>query len=185
MNDYLKSKIAELIKINLRSSRENPALEDRLVRLLRPSTGGIEEHSIAIRKKIRQSILNNLGSKSDGPMVVAEFERICENLRRLNSNILTPFLALIEPLCFSLVKVNYFSKQLQQSDSDDIAVKTLDETKIKSDEFVVLHTDKALGLIASEYLWISKDTELKLIKASVIFIYYYFSFSDGSLRERL
>jgi hypothetical protein len=79
---------------------KNQVAVDRAIRLLRPASNS-SEHSVAILAKLRQSILNQPGTKNgDSQLVLAKFEKYCDRVRSLNPAILNPFLAIFQPLSF-------------------------------------------------------------------------------------
>ena len=107
-----KEIIEELSKvILLNDGKISKANIDRLSRQLRPISINLDVHSLAIKQRIKQAILNN-SNQGEGIHMVAQFEKECNITRRLNSSLLLPFLALLEPLCYPKEKKKYFSRNL-------------------------------------------------------------------------
>jgi hypothetical protein len=96
------------------------AVLEHATRLLRPATSGIQEHAGAIKQRIRQSILMNTVSGRSGPAVVTDFERECDNVRRVNPALLHSFLAVVEPLSYSLSSMNHGTTNSGSSSSSSI-----------------------------------------------------------------
>lgn len=88
----------ELVSILLRTKNVAPSTLDKALRLLRPAHRGQPDHAVAVKLRLSQSILSS--NPSDGPTILTTFEQQCDKLRRLNSSLLHPILALLEPLSF-------------------------------------------------------------------------------------
>jgi len=82
----------------LRTKSVPPASLESALRQLRPAISGQPDHAVAVRLRLAQSVLSSCAA--DGPTVLATFEQQCDSLRRLNSSLLHPILALLEPLSF-------------------------------------------------------------------------------------
>ena len=92
---------------------------ERATRLLRPvPSSGLPDYAMALKMKMKQSILENASSNSSGSMALATFEKECERIRKINPALLQSTLILMEPLAFSKSKktAEYFS-QFQSSSS--------------------------------------------------------------------
>ena len=99
----IQHNLKELVRLVCRTDDEVPdSVLEKATRLLRPATSGMQEHAGAIKQRIRQSILMNTVSGRSGPAIVTDFERECENVRRVNPALLHSFLAVVEPLSYSL-----------------------------------------------------------------------------------
>lgn len=79
---------------------ENSQLE-KAIRLLRPAKGS-NDHSAAIKTRIRLSILNNSAGSAngDGQLQLNKFENQCDAISKINHKLLNPFLTVFEPLSF-------------------------------------------------------------------------------------
>jgi len=97
----IQASLKELVKLITRREDVPEGVLEHATRLLRPSTG-VHEHAGAIKQRIRQSILANTVTGRSGPAVVADFERECEVVRRVNPALLQSFLAVVEPLGYSV-----------------------------------------------------------------------------------
>lgn len=75
--------------------------------MLRPAQSGQVDHAVAVKLRLCQSILAS--SAAEGPTLLSSFEQQCDALRRLNSSLLHPILALLEPLSFPKKPVSFFS----------------------------------------------------------------------------
>lgn len=82
----------------LRTKSVPHASLESALRQLRPASSGQPDHAVAVRLRLAQSVLSSCAA--DGPTVLATFEQQCDSLRRLNSSLLHPVLALLEPLSF-------------------------------------------------------------------------------------
>lgn len=108
----VKQPTEELVSLLLRRRDVPPATLDKALRLLRPALGGQPDHAVAVRLRLAQTVLSSGGA--DGPSTLASFEQHCDSLRRLNSSLLHPMLALLEPLSFpksSSGMVSFFHTQ--------------------------------------------------------------------------
>jgi hypothetical protein len=99
--------------------------------MLRPKSS-IDKYSYAIKQKIRSAIISNNTENGNGMDMVTKFERLCDQINKLNSitksknsaSRLDAFLAFIEPLSYSsqsnsipLMKNLLFPKQsMEQSE---------------------------------------------------------------------
>lgn len=117
----VKDKIKELIKLLTRSDEVSDNVMERAVRMLRQANDGHVEHTVAIKQRIRQAILSNTVSGTNGPALVSAFEKHCDNLRKINSSLLSPFLSLLEPLSYSLVPHNQFGSRINTVKESDAA----------------------------------------------------------------
>ena len=102
----IQQNLKELIRLVCRTEEVSESVLEHATRLLRPATSGIQEHAGAIKQRIHQSILMNTVSGRSGPAIVSDFERECDNVRRINPALLHSFLAVIEPLSYSLSSMN-------------------------------------------------------------------------------
>lgn len=168
-SQFLKEKVAELIKLGLRTDDRQPDLEDRLFRLLRPASG--DDHSTVIKLLLRQAILNKSSKATEGPAEVAKFERECEHLRRLNLSILNPFLAMLEPLKFPKLQHFYFEPTVTKP---VLAITRNDPEKERrireqSQSFLPISApfptnDSDAAALESGFIWLSKDVEIKVMR---------------------
>lgn len=78
-----------------------------LVRILRPATQQANDHSHAIRLRMRQAILNHPNAGSEGPLLLSRFDKTFETLKRLNPAINGPILAFLKPLSFKTVVTRF------------------------------------------------------------------------------
>jgi hypothetical protein len=77
-----------------------PSTVETALRTLRPSISGSHDHTNAIKARIRQQILNHPSNTSNGSVIVSQFEKDVENLRRFNPSLPKPVLSLLKPLMF-------------------------------------------------------------------------------------
>ena len=123
----VECKIKELIKVLTRSDDVSENTIGRALRMLRQANDGHVEHTVAIKQRIRQAILGNTVSGTNGPALVSSFEKQCDNLRKINSSLLSPFLSLLEPLSYSLVPHNQFGSRINTvKDSDAATYRVVD-----------------------------------------------------------
>ena len=113
----IQQNLKELVRLVCRTDEVPDSVLEHATRLLRPATSGIQEHAGAIKQRIRQSILMNTVSGRSGPALVTDFERECDNVRRVNPALLHSFLAVIEPLSYSLSSMNHSATNSGSSSS--------------------------------------------------------------------
>ena len=106
----VQEKVKELIKLLLRDNEVSDSTVDRAVRMLRQASDVNIVHTGAIKQRIREAILSH--TLSGGPAVVSAFEKECDNLRRMDSPLLQPFLAVMEPLSYTLTPINKFGSRI-------------------------------------------------------------------------
>ena len=105
-NSRVKACIEELAAL------VNPNAEkidvEKVVRLLRPAGSNAVPHSAAIRACIKRSILNNSNGSpnEDGQLQLSKFEKQCDAVRKINPNLLDPFLSVFEPLSFKPERIS-------------------------------------------------------------------------------
>jgi hypothetical protein len=186
----VKGKVKELIKLLLRDEEVSDSTVDRAVRMLRQSDDGLTEHTGAIKQRIKQALLRNTVSGSNGPALVSAFEKECDTLRRMNSPLLQPFLAVMEPLSYSLVPVNEFGPKINTiKESDPVSSSSGAHLNTESSSPSMAPSDPSLpsmsfaiagGLIPivppyhtsgvdinsseAQAAWVSPETEVKLLK---------------------
>lgn len=112
ITDDVQDKIKELIKLVLRDNEISDSTVDRAVRMLRQANDVDGAHTGAIKQRIRQAILSHTPTGSNGPAIVSAFEKECDNLRRMDSPLLQPFLAVMEPLSYTLTPTNQFGSRI-------------------------------------------------------------------------
>ena len=116
MPEGIRQPTEELVSLLLRARTVPPGTLDKVLRLLRPSLGGEPDHAVAVKLRLAQTVLSS--SAADGPTALAAFEQQCDSLRRLNSSLLHPVLALLEPLSFpKRGPTNFFSASSSSSSS--------------------------------------------------------------------
>ena len=109
----IKGKLKELISVLQRKSNIDDNYVDKLFRLARPASNE-SVFNFAIKQKLRQTLLTNNRSGNDGPLLVANLEKVCDELKqRYKFKYLTQFLAMLEPLAYSFIpKKSYFSHEI-------------------------------------------------------------------------
>jgi hypothetical protein len=184
----VQDKVKELVKLLTRDKDVSDSTLDRVIRQLRQSDGGQGKHTGPIKQRIRHSILSKTVTGSSGPALVSEFEQECETLRRMNSPLLIPFLALLEPLSYSLELVNRYSARINtlkvmdpsSSSSSSSANRNKNNHPIEISKPPSASLAIAGGLLPivppyhtsgvdvnspeAQMAWVSKDKETKLIK---------------------
>lgn len=95
----------ELIKIS--------AIEaENYIRMLKPASNR-PDYSNAIRKRLREKILNDINTGSEGPVLLSRFDDAAERLKSLNQRLLGPFLAFLAPVSFYEKIIPVFHNALQ------------------------------------------------------------------------
>lgn len=79
---------------------------NQLVRILRPSNQQANDHSHAIRLRLRQAILNHPNAANEGPLILSRFDKIFESLKKMNPSIHGSVLAFLKPLSFKSLPAN-------------------------------------------------------------------------------
>lgn len=164
-----KAIIEELSRlILLKDDGLPPATVDILSRQLRPVSSSLNNHNTAIKQRIKQAILNNTNN-GDGMHTVSQFENECSIIRRLNSSLLLPFLALYEPLCYPVEKKKYFSRPTDHINiNPNINNNNVNKEKVSKPVMPLLpvqymsDTDRAA--VEAGIGWISPDAENKLLR---------------------
>ena len=91
---------------------------ERATRLLRPvPTSGLPDYSMALKVKVKKSIMESASSNSSGSMALASFEKECERIRKINPALLQSALILMEPLAFSRQNTSDYFNQFQAASS--------------------------------------------------------------------
>lgn len=129
----VRDKVKDLIKLLSRNDDVQDTTLERAVRMLRQSEYSHVEHTGAIKQRIRQAILAKTVTGTNGPTLVSAFEKECDNLRRMNSPLLQPFLSIMEPLSFSLLPVNQFGTRINSVRETDAATYRVGEAQSSSD----------------------------------------------------
>ena len=197
ISEDIRNNVIELIKLLTRSEDVSDATLDRSLRLLRQADPGHGDYTSAIKQRVRQSILVKTVTGTNGPSLVAAFEKECDNMRRMNSHLLQPFLSIMEPLSYSLATVNQFGSRINSVKESDSATYRVPETQTKSSlqnssssqkqsELPQMSYAIAGGLMPivppyhtsgvdvnspeAQSAWISNEVEIKLLK-DLIFIF--------------
>lgn len=208
IGEDIRNNVRELIKLLTRSEDVLDTTLDRSIRLLRQADPGHGDYTSAIKQRIRQSILAKTVAGTNGPSLVAAFEKECDNMRRMNSHLLQPFLSIMEPLSYSLATVNQFGSRINTVKENDAATFRVSESQtsssshnssstLKQSELPQMSYAIAGGLMPivppyhtsgvdvnspeAQSAWISNEVEIKLLK-DLIFI---FQVKSRSVDKRL
>jgi hypothetical protein len=159
----------------------------KTVRLLRPAKG-TNDHSVAIRTRIRQAILNESTESQFGDcqLRLANFESQCDAVTKINRNLLNPFLAIFEPLSFRPEKKLNVNKLLVQVDGHlrDRVFTGNDEAMNGNTRVIASqatqhafpsasffeHDDNHLKVLEADNVWVSKEVEYNLM-VDLIYIF--------------
>eukprot|EP01042_Synura_sphagnicola_P028592 gene28592-36875_t len=99
-------------------SSEKKARElDKLVRILRPANQQANDHTHAIRLRLRQAILNHPNAASEGPLLLSRFDKVFDSLKRLSPLLGGPVLAFLKPLSFKSIPT--FTRHLPDAIEED------------------------------------------------------------------
>ena len=120
ITDDVQDKVKELIKLLLPDSDVSYNTVDRAIRMLRPASDGGGAYTGAIKQRIRQNILTHTPTGSNGLAVVSAFEKECDTLRRMDSPLLQPFLAVLEPLSYALSTVSQYGSRISITDDENL-----------------------------------------------------------------
>jgi hypothetical protein len=185
VSDETKYRTRELAMLLTRSENVSKRTVEQSIRLLRPVSDNAFRHAAAVKQRIRQTIMRNDLVGNNGPEIVANFENGCEKLRRLNSALLQPFLALLEPLCFSqnssggvdgestseqgvdgFNQPNFPDADAHANSGVNLSLKALN---IDSSSIAPLVPPYQFSDVDSEaleagFVWVGKDTEIRLIR---------------------
>jgi hypothetical protein len=108
----IKEPTERLLKLLQSTENVSERTIEQAGRLLRPMpTTGLPDYVMALKLKLKQSIMENANSTSSGSMSLASFEKECERLRKINPALLQSALILMEPMAFSNPKsAAYFTQ---------------------------------------------------------------------------
>lgn len=145
---------------------------DRAIRLLRPSKGSTE-HTTAIRARIRQTILNQCGeSNPDGQLLLNKFEKQCDLVRKVNPNLLSSFLAILQPLSFraaNSTQVKPFVNLTERKNNTDGSFSNFAtgaaalSVESKLDETIEEQTAVDSRVFQSDLVWVTSEVEHLLL----------------------
>ena len=169
----VQNSVAELIRIIRRTPDVSSQEVQKLSRLLRPTTSALSEHVPAMKHRLREEILRNANvTRTNGPASLAEFDRLVDELQHVSPTLVPGVLSVLEPLAFqkhlSKVTPSYISSSgggADQTMTSDAAVPSASEPR-RFIPIVQPHLagDEAVQAFRSEVLWMSPDTEEKLLK---------------------
>eukprot|EP01032_Pedospumella_encystans_P014403 gene14403-16542_t len=176
-NSHVKACIEELAVL-LNPNAEKVDVE-KVVRLLRPASSSAVPHSAAIRACIKRSILNNSNGSpnEDGQLQLSKFEKQCDAVRKINPNLLDPFLSVFEPLSFKpeRISANHVAapsvkKQGERAFTDNSAssniitppdVASPQQTSRSGNPFE--REDHHVKVLEAETVWVPKEVEHTLM----------------------
>lgn len=169
-NPHVKKCVRELAELlNQEADSTSTADIDRAIRLLRPSKGTIE-HSGAIAATIRRAIFNKSSSSiSDGQLLLNKFENQCDVVRKINPELLNPFLAVLQPLSFKAEKSapsRQFSSLTDKKSEGAFSNTTIgvaSESKSTDNYFPEEQLVVDTRVLQSDLVWVSNDVEHLLL----------------------
>lgn len=176
-NLRVKSCVEELAAL-LNPNAEKVDVE-KVVRLLRPAGSSAVPHSAAIRACIKRSILNNYNGShnDDGQLQLSKFEKQCDAVRKINPNLLDPFLSIFEPLSFKPERVGMnhvaapsIRKEGERPFTDSNAVSNsiappavISQHNAPRSAKTFEQDDHQLQVLEAETVWVSKEVEHTLM----------------------
>lgn len=176
-NTRVKACVEELASL-LNPNAERVDVE-KVVRLLRPAANSTIPHNAAIRACIKRSILNNSNGSpnEDGQLQLNKFEKQCDAVRKINPNLLDPFLAIFEPLSFkpdrsslSQIAAPSIKKQGERPFTDNkVSLNTITPSDVSTQHLVFRASntfeqdDHQLKVLEAETVWVSKEVEHTLM----------------------
>ena len=138
--DVIRSKIESLVQ--LLDEDNNKSIEtDKLLRLLRPTTNTVNDHANAVRHRIRNTILNHPNNTNDGSILLTQFDKNQEHLKKLNPTIVNPFLAFLSPLAFTEKAEVTFKNVLKQDKLIDKNLHSATSENYKTNSILLLNND--------------------------------------------
>ena len=153
---------------------------EKSMRLLRPASAEVfGQHTSAIKRRIKELILKHRDHMGDAPIQISLFEKEVDKLRRLNSQIIHPFLALLEPLSFhqisSPISASIQFTEHKTYDSAESGMTQERNDKITSENLLASPyrlsiSEEESALLKSGTVWISKLTEFKILR-DLLFIF--------------
>lgn len=176
-NSRVKGCIEELAAL-LNPNAEKVDVE-KVVRLLRPAGSSAVPHNAAIRACIKRSILNNSNGSpnEDGQLQLSKFEKQCDAVRKINPNLLDPFLSVFEPLSFKPERISMnhvaapsMKKQGERPFTDSSASSNLMTPSDIASQQQTLRSanlfeqdDHHVKVLEAESVWVSKEVEHTLM----------------------
>jgi len=180
-----KQLLTDLIKQLSNKIDINDVALYKYIRMLRPTTNEVNsgKYSSAIKRRLRDIILNHRDHLGDGPHQISCLEKEIDSVRRTNPSLINSFLAFIEPFCF-LQSENYYKCIVDTSGSLSDVIKEgdkrLEDMKVPPEVKISLPVPDSLpagNLEADEKqkvfapnLWISNETETKVLR-DLLFIF--------------
>jgi len=169
--ESLHTKFEELLKAVRGTSDLPEGLLDNMIRLARPASSDAQRYALAIKQRLRQSVLMN-ASEGNGPLAVANMERECDRLKRSQFRFLPQLLAMLEPLAFTYVPPP--SSFVPKSSSEHRTFSTsIPESSLNG---ALPYEGNNIGgispvssvdmqaLLDRERVWITADAELKILR---------------------
>ncbi len=182
-NSRVKGCIEELAAL-LNPNAEKVDVE-KVVRLLRPA-GNSVPHNAAIRACIKRSILNNSNGSpnEDGQLQLSKFEKQCDAVRKINPNLLDPFLSVFEPLSFKpeRISMNHVAAPSNKKPGERPFTDTSASSNLMTPSGVasqqqtlrsanLFEQDDHQGkVLEAETVWVSKEVEHTLM-ADLIYVF--------------
>ena len=91
---------------------------DRATRMLRPMPQQTPDYLMALKLRLKQSIMENAAESQSSSMALANFEKECERIRKVNPGLLQSALIMMEPLAFSKPRNGGYFHQFKSDKSD-------------------------------------------------------------------
>lgn len=169
----VQNSVAELIRIIQRTPEVPTSEVQRATRLLRPASSTLSEHVPAMKHRLREEVLKHAHvSSTNGPAAVAEFDRLLDDLQHMNPGLVPAILSVLEPLAFQkhlskIAPVSYLAPS--RTDSQRHVATSAASEADRPRRFIPvaqphLVGEEAVQNFRSEVLWMSPETEEKLLR---------------------
>ena len=197
----LMNSVSELCRLILKVPRNEipDSLLQKSTRMIRSiNVHDVNSYSQAVKTRLRQSILNQqvMGEEGQGPIVLAKFDKECEQLRRLNSSLINPFIYLFEMLnnsnnSNSIINdgnkkfIAYKPKPLEyvsptsvynssnnnnNNNNKDNSLSSNNKEQRNINAFTINLQASEIEVLESNRFWVTYDIEYKLLK-DLIYIF--------------
>lgn len=175
MDAHPRKLVEALVKLLVQREHVNDSHVNDVARHLRRATASSDDHSMAIKYRIKQAILRH-NDAAEGINKVTSFEKEYERLMKMNSSLLHASIAMLEPLAYPKPPIG--SAKLHQDilqppvvKQENVDEKHVVDVLLTSSLPLPLSTNNnAINSEINSLIWCSKELESLLIR-DLIYIF--------------